>query len=120
MKKKIREISAGLLLMLLAGMEAGAAQTEPPVTLPAGVRVDSYNPYTQVTVEYPVLETVSGVSDEILQTVNTYFYTEAIADGDEQAAYASQDREALMDYQPDLVDSVTYETTVDKIGRAHV
>ncbi len=115
MKKKIRGISAGLLLMLLAGMEAGATQTEPPVTLPAGVRVDSYNPYTQVTVEYPVLETVSGVSDEILQTVNTYFYTEAIADGDEQAAYASQDREALMDYQPDLVDSVTYETTVDNV-----
>ena len=92
MKKKIRGISAGLLLMLLAGMEAGATQTEPPVTLPAGVRVDSYNPYTQVTVEYPVLETVSGVSDEILQTVNTYFYTEAIADGDEQAAYASQEK----------------------------
>lgn len=110
-KKWMARAGMGALMCLCLGTAALGAQTE-ELSLPQGVRVDVYTPYTQVTVEYPVLESVPGVDSQILERVNSYFYQNSIADGDEQAAYAQQDREAILEYNPEMADTITYETTV--------
>ncbi len=106
----------GLLASLALGTTAVAAETNTQeLALPEGVKVETYAPYYQVTVEYPVMESVPGVTAQIQETVNNYFRDKALADGDEQAAYAQEDRQAILDYNPEMADNIVYETTVGSV-----
>ena len=68
-----------------------------------------------VTYEYPVLTGVDGFDQSIIDAINSHFFTEAEESAQAQAEDFEYTKEELMEYNPEVADSLSYEVTCESV-----